>query len=269
MTQLCGRFHIWKEVHWLSAWLSKRVRSRYLAISEAVKRSGKEDLGLPLDRIDVVHRSLIPEEYNRSMALDEDIARVRSELGLEQAHPVLINVARLVPQKGQDDLLRTMPKILERYPKGKLLIVGQGPLRGRLESLHRELGLGDHVTLLGKRSDVKTLLHASDAFVFSSHYEGFGNAVVEAMAAGLPVFAFRLGCLEEIIAQGESGWLIAGRDRDGMARAVVDAVGSGDLLKKLGARGQAIVKEKFDVRRNAIKYGQVIAGAVESAAAAA
>ncbi|MCH7909355.1 MAG: glycosyltransferase, partial [Candidatus Hydrogenedentes bacterium] len=93
---------------------------------------------------------------------------VKSELGLRNAYPVLVNVARLSRAKSQDDLLRAMPFVLERFPQAKLLIAGDGPQRAHLEHLRDAMGLGNVVVLLGWQSDVRPLLLAGDQFLFSS-----------------------------------------------------------------------------------------------------
>ena len=246
-----------KALYAFQAWLAKRTTHAFIAISEAVKQSASRHLSIPADRIDVIHRGLLPEAYSRSHVARSDVEVVKASLGLQQSYPILLNTARLVPQKGQKDLLLSMPKILEQFPTAKLLIAGDGPLRPELEQTIYHLGLGGRVFLLGRRADIKVLLHACDAFVFASYFEGFGNAIIEAMAAGVAVFAFRLPCLEEIVEDGASGFLVDGHEPGRLAQAVAEAASRPDLMRQMGLRGQQIVKQKFDIRRAVVQQQDI------------
>ena len=115
------------------------------------------------------------------------------------------------------------------------------------------LGLQNHVGFLGQREDIPSLLQMSDIFVFSSHYEGIPNAVIEGQAAGLPVVAFRIPGLEEVMEDGKSGLVVEPRDVFQFGNAVVQMARHQSLASSMGERGQQIVREKFDIRNNTKK----------------
>lgn len=245
----------------IGAIAARAASSRFVAISEAVRRSAIKDLHLPQDRISVVYRGLTPESYVLTQDAAVDVSVTKARLGLTGAYPILLNTARWVPQKGQADLLRAMPTVLAEYPNARLLMAGEGPLRATLEQLRDDLGLRDSVQLFQKPS-VPLLLRLCDIFVFSSHYEGLGNAVIEASAAGKPVVAFHLPALSEIVEDGLSGVLVTPRDPVAFARAVLSVAGQRKTVRAMGERGSAIVREKFDIRTNTRKlealYGQLL-----------
>lgn len=110
---------------------------------------------------------------------------VRRELGLED-QPVLIQVARMEPQKNHGFMLEVFQAFLQQHPDGVLLLAGDGTLRLQLEEKARDLGISQQVRFLGVRADVPRLLQGADVFVFPSKFEGLGLAAVEAQAAGLP-----------------------------------------------------------------------------------
>jgi glycosyltransferase involved in cell wall biosynthesis len=193
------------------AWTMRSVvgrclNSRLIANSRAVKEVAVKHLGLPDRKISVVNRGIGPEWFTPPDV--DEVRAVRDELGLNGASPVLLNVARLVPAKGQRYLLEAMPAVVARFPQSVLLIAGEtkggeASSYAELIELRQRLKLEDHVRFLDKRADVKSLLHAADMGVFSSLYEGFGNALAEACATGRPCVATRIGGFEEIVAEAE------------------------------------------------------------------
>ena len=131
---------------------------------------------------------------------------------------VVGNVARLAPQKGHRTLLDAVPHVLERHPGARFAIAGDGELREELE--RRAEQYGDHVVVLGNRSDVPDLLASFSVFAYPSHFEGLCLAVIEAQAAGVPVVATPVGGIRETVVDGETGLLVPPGD----GRALADAI---------------------------------------------
>jgi len=178
----------------------------------------------------------------------------RRSLGFTREDPILINVARLVPPKGQAFLLEAVGRLAPEFPGIRLLFVGDGELREELEARRAALRLGETVVFLGNRSDIADLLALSDVFVFSSVSEGISLALLEAMAAGKPVVATSIPGNKEVLRHGENAYLVPPGDPDALARGIAHLLGYPDEAKRLGAKGQEEVAARFDIRQTVARY---------------
>ncbi len=153
----------------------------------------------------------------------------RSDYGIPSDSPLLMAVGRLVKEKDYETLIRAVKLLPDTY----LCVVGDGPEAPALRSLVVSLELGNRVKFLGFRADVESLLPMSDLFVASSVYEGFGIAVAEAMAAGLPVVVTDAPGLREIVQHEKTGLLAPVSDPAGLAQAVSHVLQDNDLRQRL------------------------------------
>jgi len=232
----------------LDAWTGKLSRAWFVASSAFVKQSMVQHLGLHEERVDVIYNAVDPQAFEPSdgARLDD----LRRSLNLNGCSPVLICVARLVPQKGQAYLIEAMPAIRRQFPSARLLLVGRGDEERRLQEHAARLSVESHVQFLGQRSDVKDLLQVSDVFVFPSLCaEGLPVAMIEAMAMRLPCVAWRVEPNAEVIEHGASGFLVEPQGTEALAQAIGSLVERPDLRRRMGERGRAIVEEKFNLRR--------------------
>lgn len=243
-------FTKWRFLYALHALIARMPRIHYVALSQAVKQSAVKHLHLPPERVTVIPLCSAPDEFDNDLLNSEAAVKVRSELGINGAYPVLLNVARLSSLKGQKDLLQVMPRVLECFPEAMLLIAGDGPLFHQLAELRDNLGLRERVLLLNHRDDICTLLHASDLFLFSSYFEGLPVAVIEAMTAGKCVIAFDIPALRGLVRDGYSGVLVEGRNIRQLAETIIDLAEHSDTARKMGERARRIVRKEFDIRRN-------------------
>lgn len=167
---------------------------------------------------------------------------------------IILNVGRLVPEKGQKYLIEAFSAITN---KGwKLIIVGDGPLKVKLESQILSLGLEDHVILAGAVKDVDKWLAKASVFAFPSISEGFPNALAEAMSAGLPCVSF--DCTagpRDLISHGENGYLIRTSDVDKLRRALQRLIDDEVERKKLGDNARKI-RETLEVSKISYEYFQ-------------
>jgi glycosyltransferase involved in cell wall biosynthesis len=203
------------------------------AVSEHVREKFRARFGLARRRTRVISNGV-------------DVRRFRPPPGLRAASaaPVLASVAHLVPYKNLDVLLRAFARL---SCDARLQIVGDGPAAPDLERLARELGVAGRVELLGLRDDVPELLRRADAYVHPTRYEGFGNAIAEAMASGLAVVATRAGGIPELVEPGVSGILVPPGDEAALAAALERVVRDPELRARLGARARQRILARFTV----------------------
>jgi glycosyltransferase involved in cell wall biosynthesis len=150
---------------------------------------------------------------------------------------VVGNVARLAAQKGHDTLLDAVPAVLDRHPEARFAIAGDGELREALERRAQELG-GEHVSILGNRSDVADLLASFTVFAYPSRFEGLCLAVIEAQAAGVPVVATPVGGIRETVVDGETGWLVPVDDAAALAERIVHVLDHPDEARRVADEAQ-------------------------------
>ncbi len=227
---------------------------RYVAISNYVKSSYVSRLGLKPDRVDVVHRG-VPKEYFESPR--SDLNALKRELGIEDAYPVLLNVARLVAPKGQRYAIEALPKIIEAYPNARLLLVGMGNREKSLRKLAKQLGVDQHINFVGTRDDVRELHAVSDMFLFPSVYEGFGSALGEAMAAGNLCITTGEPPMTEIVEHEKSGLHVPSQDPGAITDAVLRVAGDGELRERLTTAGRDRARNLFTIESGVAQLEQV------------
>ena len=163
--------------------------------------------------------------------------------------PVITTVANLRPGKGHDVLLEAAATVLRRFPRARFQLVGDGPMRPALQQRAAALGLGDRVEFLGHRDDVADLLRASDAFAFPSLMEAFPNAVMEAMALGLPVVATNVGGIPELIADRRNGVLVSAGDAPALAHGVLELLEHPEVAVALGRTARDTIGTGYSFER--------------------
>jgi glycosyltransferase involved in cell wall biosynthesis len=183
--------------------------------------------------------------------------KTREVLGISLQAQLLLSVGRLTDQKGHIYLVDAMPYVLSHFPDALVLLAGDGSTRQGLEERVRELGIGGAVRFLGTRSDIPALLAAADLFVLPSISEGMPNALLEAMGMGVPVVAFFLGCVEEIVTHGETGYLVFPGDARALGEAIVSLLENLDLRMRLGKAGRELVEKKYTLEQMCESYERI------------
>ncbi|MGH9492472.1 MAG: glycosyltransferase, partial [Terriglobales bacterium] len=194
--------------HWWFHPLDRWMYGRYRAIaccSPETQDALVQWIPQVKPRVSVIPNGVPLERFENAQPLP------RANVLPEDRSPIIMFVARLQPQKDHVTLLRALAKI----PRARLALVGDGELRPSLEALAASLGIWERVHFLGRRADVPQLLKLADVYVHSSHWEGFGIAAVEAMAAGLPVIASDVPGLSQVV--GSAGLLFPRGDADCLA----------------------------------------------------
>lgn len=173
---------------------------------------------------------------------------VRRQLGLAGDEPMVIVVANLIPYKGHADLIQAAKQVIEVVPESRFFMAGEDRgIQKILENRVKALGISDRVVFLGQRHDIPQLLAASDLSVLASHEEGFSNAVLESMAAGLPVVATDVGGNREAILDGITGRLSSPEDSEDMAEKIILTLNDLSEAKIQGLQGRKRVKALFTV----------------------
>lgn len=161
----------------------------------------------------------------------------------------LVTVANLRPEKGHDVLLGAATDVLDFFPDATLELVGDGSQRARLEAAAAALGIGNSIAFSGHCDDVTARLDAADIFVLPSRSEAFPNALLEAMTAGLPIVASRVGGVLEVVRDGETGLLVPPDDPGALGAAIRRLIADPALAGRLGAAARADVTARYSFNR--------------------
>lgn len=233
------------EMH-MPALLNRLLSDHIIAVSGAVRESFASLPGFPTDRVTVTYPG---QDVSPPESPGETRKRVRAFLGIRPDRPVVLNVGRLHPVKGQEHLVPMMQRVRSRVPDALLLIAGEGELRDTLRQRIAAEGLVDAVWMLGARDDVDALLAASDVLVLASESEAAPLPLFEAMRAAKPVVATQVGGVPEIVASGQSGFVVPRADPSAMADAVITLLAAPERAVEMGATGYRLLVERFDIDR--------------------
>ncbi len=219
--------------------------------------------------------SFFAQGHDAVVAVSESVARcvvdakartiyaglsVTSEIPPRQpAGPEIVigTAGRLVELKGIEYLLRAVATLRHEFPNLRLEIAGTGPLREKLESVASQAGLEDRVKFLGWIDDIQSVLSRWDIFVMPSLEEGFPIAALDAMAAGLPVIAARVGGVPELIEDGITGWLVPSRDIKTLVSRLRALLSDPELRASMGAAGHARIRDHFSIAQMTRKFAQL------------
>lgn len=199
-------------------------------------------LGIPAEKLHV-----IPNGVARTPRAAADPALLRHELGVPESAHMLGFVGRLAPQKRVKDLIWAADLLKVIRDDVYLLLVGDGPQRDRLEQFARDVRILDRVRFLGHRDDVPELLGAIDVLWLASDFEGMPNVVLEAMAAGVPVVATGIPGTNEVVVDGETGFLVPVGDRAAFARQTRKLLEDPQLAARMGEAGRRRAAEHFSI----------------------
>jgi glycosyltransferase involved in cell wall biosynthesis len=229
---------------------SALAQSRYKAASRVIANSKwvaeqAAASGLSPEKLTVVYEGAeIPPRFT-----DEQRNRARARWAISPYVPLLGCVGVLLPDKGQEWLIRAVAEVKKESHGTKLLLAGDGPCRARLESLARDLGLKDHVIFAGFVKDVETVYAALDVFLLPSFFEALNNSLLAAMAYEIPSIAFNRGALGEIIEHGHSGLLVSGPDIEQISHAAIQLLRERDFAQQLGQAGRIRVEQNFSANK--------------------
>lgn len=231
----------------LDKWTLLCFADRIVAVSRHMAE-GLEESGYKPEMVIRIHNGVDLRRVRPVRARDD----VRRELGIDPATLLIGTVGRLSAVKGQAHFLRAARLILQKEPGARFLIVGDGPLRGDLETSAKQLDIDDACVFVGARTDVYDLLIAMDVFVLPSLHEGMPMALLEAMALGTPVVATAVGGVPEIVAHRTTGLLVRSSDAHALAEACLELARDPHWAQTLAARGRRVVEEAFSHEQNGL-----------------
>ena len=228
----------------LGTWLYSQVLWTRLVTVSASVRETLLACGVPPDKVEVIHHGTNIEEFIQTTASPQS---VRRGLGIPDDCLTVGIVGRIAPEKGHQILLQAAALLGDRYPL-RFVIVGDGPSEAAVREAARSLGLADRIVFAGFRPDVNNVIAALDILTLPSTWDEPCAAVVQqAMALGKPVVGSRTGGTPEMVAEGETGLLVAPSDAPALADAVARLAGDAFLRKRLGASGRERVEAHFSL----------------------
>ena len=253
--------NLYQQDHPIFEGIERRLHRRMSAVLGNSRQVVRELLnleGCPPDRVGLIYNGI-------EVSCFEAAAPGRSQSELSRPNTsnlVLIINANLIPYKGHADLISALAMIGDRLPLDwQLLCVGADYGFGaKLREQIRELNLGDHVRLLGQRGDVASLLSSADIGLLCSHQEGFANAVLEGMAAGLPMIVTDVGGNAEAVVHGKTGLVVPPRDPRAFGHAILELAGNAQRRCAMGKAGLERVKSHFNIDRCVSEYDRLYEG---------
>ena len=235
--------------HGWSFWAARGLESRfYVRLERMAAHWCRTIVALSGDERDagLAERIGRPEQYR---VIPNGVRLERFSLPREPVRGRILMVGRLAPPKRPDLALQALASVRDTIPEAELHLVGDGPLRAGAEALTAQLGLDGAVRFLGTREDVPELLATAECALLASDYEGCPLAVVEAMAAGLPVVATDAGGTGELVEPGRTGELGPRGDAQGLAVALGHVLGDPARAAELGAEGRKVAEARLSLER--------------------
>jgi glycosyltransferase involved in cell wall biosynthesis len=194
-------------------------------------------------KVNVIPNGIDVSRYS----IQVDKITIRRMYGVTEEDYLILYVGRLEPVKGIDYIIKSAPIILEKYPKSKFIVVGEGGFKDKLVKMAQSNGSKDSIFFTGFLKDkaLDRLILSSDIFTIPSIYEPFGIVALEAMAAGIPIVASNVGGLSEILNNEYNGILFPPRDHNSLAEGVIKLLDDSELYHKIRNNGKVLVSKKF------------------------
>jgi glycosyltransferase involved in cell wall biosynthesis len=233
-----------------------RRASRVVTVADAVRSEVILRFGLPAARVVTISNAVDPRRLHPCV----ERSVMREGLGLPASSPIMLSLGALTWEKDPLMHLDVSRRVFAAVPEAIHVFLGDGPERASIERRVKELGLGERVRVLGNRPDVGDVLAAIDVVVFASRadgMEGMPATLIEAGMAGVPVAAFSVAGVSEVVADRETGFLTPPGDVDGLARRIVDLMRDRSLRSRLGAAAASRCNERFSIETVAAAYHEL------------
>ena len=247
--------NLYQNHHRFLAWLERRLHGSATAIignSEAVVAQLHQDEDVPKDKLGLIYNGIIHERFN----VPFDPIKYREQMNVGADAFLMTIVANLIPYKGHADLLDALCVIRSELPNDwKLLVIGRDDGIGEcLKMKVSESDLDRHIIFLGPRDDIPALLRISNLGILCSHEEGFSNAILEGMAAGLPMVVTDVGGNAEAVMNGETGLVVPAHSPCELGAAILKLARNAQLRKRMGAKARKRVRQEFSLEACVRQY---------------
>jgi glycosyltransferase involved in cell wall biosynthesis len=228
-----------------------RLMRRLAVVSRHAGTTFCETNSIPQNKVQVIGYGVDIESFDRVPTAE--IEAVRALYGAKPGELVFGSIGRLVEQKDYPMQMRAFALAARHVPM-RMVIVGAGPLEKDLKALAAKLAIADRVVFTGERSDIATVLRSFDAFVLASKFEPFGVALLEAMAAGLPIIATQVNEVPEILDGGRGGLLVPAERPEDCAEAMVRLATDATLREQLGRTARDLAAKRFSLSVSVAAY---------------
>lgn len=216
-----------------------------IANADAIRKMVVEEEGIPADRVTVIHNGIDLPRFDRRMS-----EKLEAPLPDTHGAPVLVHVANMAhPVKRQEDLLHALARVKEQGHPLHTFFVGDGVRRQPLEQLATELGVRDRVHFLKHRTDVPAILARATMGVLCSSHEGLSNAVIEGMAARLPMVVTRVGGNPDLIVDGQRGYVVPPYQPEALANALIRVLSDPERSRQMGLRAREFVERELGLEK--------------------
>ncbi|MCL0067882.1 glycosyltransferase [Peptococcaceae bacterium] len=234
------------------------LTTKYIAISTQVQKYAVCNLQIPARKIALIYNGINMNAFKKPLVVKQ---HKLAELGIPTNRKIITNIGRVTEQKGQLYLIQAAKNILKEFPNVHFLILGDDQtdkkLAQELKQAVKAENLSEHVTFTGIRQDVPEILAITDIFVFPSLREGFALAILEAMAAGVPVVATDVGIIREVLIDKENGLIVPPKDAEALAEGIKFMLSNTERAKEMGLKGRKAVEEKFTIENTVRGYEEL------------
>jgi glycosyltransferase involved in cell wall biosynthesis len=227
---------------------------KILVNSVAVKQTLTNIEKIQQSKCEVIYNGV---DYQRYENNNSSKTVIREELGLPLGNFIIGTVANCTPAKDYPNFLHAAKIVCDKLPRATFVICGGGPLINTVKNISDKLGLHESVIFLGQRRDVNNVLASFDVFLLASRWEGFSNAILEAMASSLPVVATDVGGNPEAIISEKTGFIVPPNDPEAISKRIMDLLNNPEMMRKMGEAGRKRVTEHFSIATMVLKYENI------------
>ncbi len=217
--------------------------TKFMSITKSIIPNYAKVLNIDPSSVEIIYRGRNIKALREKI----DVEKIEQLKVLYGKGPIILTVSRLLSRKGYNESIRAMAKVISLHPDVKYLVAGEGHDRPKFENLINDLGLQNHIFLLGNRSDVPSLMAFSTIFLFPSHYEGQGGALVEAMILGKPIISSKIPVIEESVEDNYSALLFMPGSVPDISSKILWALENPAAMDKYGNNARIAAEKRFNI----------------------